>query len=147
MNRIFGLIILACLGLLIVVSSRGSKVGKINAVVYEKVKDVAKPLIAHSVEKELELTHEKIAETLTPKLDPLHQMVEEYRDLSSNELQERLTELTTKLDEGQWVARANAGELTSDEMDELVELMQNEDALKLVALERNVEKAEREIGL
>jgi hypothetical protein len=73
----------------------------------------------------------------------LPKLVQEYRRWTNEALKEKVHSIQDELDDRQWIALANAGQLSADGMAHLAELLNSESAAKLILLEREIEQIER----
>ncbi len=76
-----------------------------------------------------------------PSVDSL---VSSYVDLSDEELQERLKKLNDELTGSDWIDRANQNLLSVDERQKLAELLQEDSALRLAALQLKLNRMEKD---
>lgn len=63
------------------------------------------------------------------------------RPLATETLKEKLEELTKRIEDEEWIDRANRGDLTAETMTQFEELLNTETATRIVLLERDVAKA------
>lgn len=73
----------------------------------------------------------------------IESLVDEYLDLSEEELRDRLVQLTKDLESSHWIERANQDLLTSDERATLARLLQEDSALRLAALQHKLNRMEK----
>ncbi len=74
----------------------------------------------------------------------LEQDIRTLETWSHSELQSALTEVRERLQVESWIERANAGELSSQELELLQQIMHQEDVLKLALLRRQLATLERD---
>lgn len=69
----------------------------------------------------------------------LDQLKDRYRDLTQEEITQEISDFEAKLRDADMIARANAQQLSASEMQELSDILQNLDALRLIKLERKLD--------
>lgn len=69
----------------------------------------------------------------------LDQLKDRYRDLTKEEITQEISDLEANLRDADMIARANAQQLSATEMQDLSDILQNLDALRLVKLERKLD--------